>query len=307
VKVRNSHAVVVLLAAALVVAACGTSTTGTSAAGASHPPTTPPMGDMAGMTGMDDMPGMSAAPSATPPAEAAPTGDGLAATVGGYTFVPGASTVPVGAPSTFSFHISGPGGHAVTRYQPYQGELVLVDLVRSDLIRYSHLDPAMREDGTWSVALPALPSGSYRAYVTFAAPDVSAGTPLVYELSRAITVPGNASGASIPAPVSTADVDGFAVTLSGQPRAGVSTPLTIGVTHGGKPVAYFQRYLDGYAHVTAFRAGTLAFAHLTPANKTAGQKLTTTALFPAAGTWRVYVRFVTDGPPHTAAFTVDVP
>jgi hypothetical protein len=258
------------------------------------------------MSGMDDMPGMSAAPSATPAVEAAPNGDGLSNRIADYTYVPGVSSITAGTPSTFTFHIGGPGGRAVTRYQPYESKLVLFDLIRSDLTQYRNLDTAMREDGTWSVSLPALPPGSYRTYVTFAAPDASAGRPLVYELSSPLAVPGGPTSTALPTPVSTVDSGDYVVTLSGHPSAGVPSPLAIGVTRGGRPVGYFQRYLDGYAHVTAFRTGDLAFTHATPADKVPGAGLTATARFPGAGTWRVFVTFQTDGPPHTAAFTLDV-
>src|SRR5437764_7754939 len=120
------------------------------------------------MPGMDDMAGMSMAPTVSPMAEAQPAGDGLASSVNGYSFVPTADSVPAGAPATFDFHISGPGG-PVTRYKPYLSQLMLFDLVRSDLTGYQHIDPAMRQDGTWSAQLPALSPGSYRAYVTSAA------------------------------------------------------------------------------------------------------------------------------------------
>jgi hypothetical protein len=301
---RGLLAAAVLLVATVVVAACGT------AAGA--PPAAPMTGMpvMTGMAGMDDMAGMAPASAAAPLPEAAPTGTGLSATVGGYTLVPATGTVRAGAPGTFAFHIRGPGGRAVTRYQPYDGELLLFDLIRSDLTGYRHLTTAMRQDGTWNVTLPALTPGTYRAYVTFAAPDSSAGKPLVYELSNAVTVRGGGADTPPPAPASTSVVDGYTLTLSGHPTEGTRTPLDIGFTKGGRPVAYFQRYLDGYAHVTAFHAGDLAFAHLSPAAKDSARgpsTLVTQALFPARGTWRVFVTFQTTGPPSTAVFTVDVP
>lgn len=294
-----------LLAAAVVAAACGASTAGATRAA---PPTGAMSGmqDMPDMSGMDDMPGMSAAPTPTAPVEAAPTGDGLSAAEGGYAFVPGTATVAAGRPGTFTFHIGGRDGHAVTRFQPYESELVLFDVVRSDLTQYRHLEPAMRQDGTWSVALPALPAGSYRAYATFAAPDVSEGKPLVYRLSRPFTVLGRPTSTPLPGPVSTVDTDGYRVALSGHAVAGTPAPLAIAVTRGGQQVGYFQRYLDGYAHVTAFRVGDLAVGHLSPAAKVPGAGLSTTALFPKSGTWRVFVQFRTDGPPHTAAFTITV-
>jgi hypothetical protein len=256
---------------------------------------------MDGMPGMDGMAGMAGLTTVAAPAEAAPTGTGLADTAGGYRLVLGAGTNP------FTFHVTGPDGGTVTRYQPDESALVQFDLIRSDLTNYQHLDPVMRQDGTWVVPLPALPAGAYRAYVNFAAPNASAGTPKLYRLSQPFTVPGQAADDTLPPQATTTEVDGYAVTLSGQPVAGRPGTLRVGITSGGRPVAYLQRYLDGYAHLTAFHAGDLAAARLGPAERpTAKADLTSQAWFPEAGTWRVFVEFRTSGPILTAGFTVTV-
>lgn len=287
-----------VLVAAMAVAGCSST----------HP--APSGMNMSDMGNMGDMPGMSAAPTASPLAEASPDGTGLDSNVGAYTLIADTHALP-SAPGMFAFHIAGPAGHTVTRYQPYRGKLMLFDVIRADLTQYQHFDAAMRQDGTWNVALPALPVGSYRAYATFATPDRSEGKPLVYELSAPFTVSGGAAtDASLPAPVSSVSVGGYTVTLAGQPAAKSPTPLTIGFTKSGKEVPYFQRYLDGYANVTAFREGSLAFAHIPPATRVSGKPgvsdLTTEALFPTSGTWRLFVQFQISGPVQTAAFTVDV-
>ena len=49
----------------------------------------------------------------------------------------------------------------------------------------------MNQDGLRSAPLPDLPAGSYRAFVTFAAPDAGHGTPLRYDLSRPFTRPSS--------------------------------------------------------------------------------------------------------------------
>lgn len=255
-------------------------------------------------SGMDDMPGMAGMTTVAAPAEAAPAGDALADAVGGYRLVLG--TVPAAPVTTFTFHITGPDGHPVTRYQPDESALVQFEVIRSDLSNDQHLDPAMRQDGTWVAPLPALAPGSYRAYVSFAAPNAGAGTPKLYHLSQPFTVPGPAADTAPSAPAATAEV-GYAVTLSGQPVAGRSTTLHVAISSAGRPVTYLQRYLDGYAHLTAFHSGDLATARLSPAERpTAQAELTSRASFPEPGTWRVFVRFRTSGPILTAAFTITV-
>ena len=303
---RRAVAAVLLAVAALSAAACSSSThtarvtTGTGKGPAQN------MADM----DMGDMAGMPTTPAL---AEAAPTSTGLAASYSGYVYLPAAASVPANTATAFDFHITGPNDHAVTRYQPYESKLVVFYLVRSDLTSLQVLDPTMRQDGTWTVGLPALAPGSYRTYVTFAAPDSSEGTPLVYSLSAPLSVsgPGESAAAAVPAANSAVVVDGYTLKLSGVPRAGTTATLALDVSKDGKPVLYFDRYLDGYAHLTGVRAGDGAFAHLLATGRAGGAggsgPLTTRALFPESGTWRLFVEFETGGKLHEAAFTVDVP
>ena len=285
---RCRVAVALLAGAAIGIAGCAPAAGGPPAPSRSG---MPGMSGMDGMDGMDDMAGMGPASAPAQPAEAAPHGNGLAATVGGYTFV------PVSEAGTFTFRITGPDGRTVTRYQPYESELLQFDLIRADLAGYQHLDPAMHADGTWAVALPALSPGAYRAYVTFAESGA------VYRLSQPFTLPGTAG----PAPAGGAEVDGFTVDLTGRAAVDSPSPMTIDIDRNGQPVGYFQRYLDGYAHLTAYHAGDLAQARFTPAGKVPGKpELTTQAVFPETGSWRVFVQFDTSGPAHVAAFTVTV-
>lgn len=270
----------------------------------------PKAADTQGSTTMPDMADMpTTGPSAI--AEAAPKGTGLAGSVSGYIYLPSADTVAANSPTGFTFHITGPDDHAVTRYQPYESKLVVFYLIRSDLTGYREFDPTMRQDGTWTVDLPPLQPGSYRTYVSFAAPDSSAGTPMRYVLSHPLTVPGRSADAPLPAPSLSTAADGYDVTLSGALKAGANVSLAVSVTSGGKPVGYFDRYLDGYAHLTAFRVGDAAFAHLLSTGRSGGAggsgALTAKALFPESGTWRLFVQFQTAGKLHTAAFTVNVP
>lgn len=271
-------------------------------------------GDMSGMDmsgSGDDMPGMGE-PSGPKIAPAALSDAGLHGALGGYSYVADASTLSAGAAAPFTFHITGPSGKTVTRFQPYEGQLLVFYLVRSDLGDFRQLTPSMRADGTWTVALPALPAGSYRSYVTFAAPDSSAGTPLSYSLSQPLTVPGSVTAAALPAASGTATADGYTLRLTGSPHQGADTSLGVAVTKDGKPVQQFDRLLDGYAHLTAFHSGDAAFARALSTGRSAGGAsgagaLTATIRFPERGAWRLFVQFETSGAEHTAAFTVEVP
>ncbi|ACU73151.1 conserved hypothetical protein [Catenulispora acidiphila DSM 44928] len=302
----------VLAVAACVLAACGHSSGAKSVSGMD-------MKGMDGANGMnmnmggsgDDMPGM-AEPSGPKIVAAAASDNGLHGAVGGYSYVADASTVAAGSAVPFTFHINGPSGKAVTRFQPYEGQLLVFYVVRTDLGDFRQLTASMRADGTWTVPLPALPAGSYRTYITFAAPDSSAGTPLSYSLSQPLTVPGSAAGVTLPAASDTATADGYALRLTGSPHQGGETGLGVAVTKDGKPVQQFDRLLDGYAHLTAFHSGDAAFARALSTGRSAGGAsgagaLTAQILFPEPGAWRLFVQFQTSGVVHTAAFTVEVP
>ena len=274
---------------------------------------------MAGMSGMDmsgsgdDMPGMGV-PSGPKIAAAAVADTGLHGSVGGYAYTADSASLPAGSASSYTFRITGPSGKTVTRFQPYEGQLLVFYVVRTDLGDFHRVTASMRDDGRWTVSLPALAPGSYRTYVTFAAPDSGEGTPLSYSLSQPLTVSGTAPAAPAPLPAAadTVTVDGYTLRLSGSPRQKTETDLGVVVTKDGKPVQQFDRLLDGYAHVTAFHSGDAAFADALSTGRAAGGSggggaLTAKILFPEPGTWRLFVQFETSGAEHTASFTVDVP
>lgn len=296
---------------ALIAVACTSSASPSPSAGSGGGTAgMPGMPGMAGTAGMGDMPGMgdvTAAPTTPALAAAAPKGYGLTSSLHGYTLVPSEKTLAAGKAAAYTFRITGPNGHAVTRYQPYESAFVICYVVRSDLSEYRYLQPAMREDGSWSVSMPALPAGSYRAYATFAAPDSSQGTPLLYQLSVPLAVTGE-SGGPASGNVSGTTADDYTVSITGKPKAGTSGPLAVVVAKHGKPVESFQRFLDSYVHLTAFHAGDLAFAQVLTLGGIQPRTgaVTAEAMFPESGVWRVYAQFDVDGTVHTSALTLDV-
>jgi len=233
-----------------------------------------------------------------------PTGNGLSATVNGYTLTV-KQTPMTGMSMPITLAVS-KNGEPVTAFDPEQTKLMHLYLIRSDLSGFQHLHPTMSSDGTWRATPSTLIAGSYRAYVQFVPhADAKAGA-LV--LSRTFTVPGAASSAPIPAPSNRAAVDGYTVTVAGTAKAGTETPLTITINKNGVAVTDLQPYLDTYAHVTAIRAGDLAFAHLHPTGTAAtgsgGPTLTVHADLPEPGEYRTFIQFQTAGVLHTAALTI---
>jgi hypothetical protein len=300
---RNARMLLVTVAVVAFAAAC-------SSTSRSIPPTASDS-----MPAMSDMPGMSsAAPMKSTPEStmsgmdmAGDPGRGLAATESGYTLDLSKATMPANQQTTLTFRITGPGGKPVTEFIVEQTKMLHFYLVRSDLTGYQHLHPQLATDGIWTVPVQAGSPGSYRAYADFT--PKSAGTTFV--LSRLVTVPGASTDVTLPAPAGSTDVDGYTVTLTGAVMAGMSMPLTAEITRAGQAVTDLQPYLDTYAHLTAFQAGTLAFTHLHPeqavtAAGSAPAKLTFQAQFAAPGLYRLFMQFQTAGTLHTAAITLKV-
>jgi hypothetical protein len=237
------------------------------------------------------------------------SGDGLAAEASGLRFTPAVSSLPANQASVFRFQIRGADGMPVTSFQPDQTKLMHFYLIRSDLTGFQHVHPTMAGDGTWTANLEATPAGSYRAYASFTASISGSDVPLV--LSQPVSVPGTAATVPLPAPSTSTTADGYTLTFSGgRPLAGMTHLLTVTVTRGGKPVSDLQPYLDTYAHLTAFHAGDLAFAHLHPEGMVdgdhGGPTLSLEAALPKPGNWRLFLQFQTAGTLHTAELTLTV-
>jgi hypothetical protein len=220
------------------------------------------------------------------------------------------TTLTAGMPMALTFRIIGPDGKPVTMFDIDQSKPMHFYLIRSDLSGYQHLHPTMAADGTWTVNPTTLIAGAYRAYASFVTPDAQ-GKPMAFVLSVPLIVPGMAAPTPLPLVSPTTTVDGYELALSGQPMASKASALMLHVTQNGQPVTDLQPYLETYAHLSAFHAGNLAFAHLHPQGAIAiadhgGPDLTFEADFHESGSWRMYVQFQTGGALHTAAFTVTV-
>ena len=109
---------------------------------------------------------------------------------------------------------------------------------------------------------------------------------------------------TIPAPSTTSAVDGYEVTLTGDPVPGESE-LGFTVRFDGEVVAP-DPYLDADGHLVALRVADLAYQHVHPLD-TPGADVRFGAELPTAGAYRLFLDFSHGGEVHTAAFTVEVP
>lgn len=236
-------------------------------------------------------------------------GDGLASTEDGYRLGSPNATLAAGERTAYRFTVTGPDAKPVTAFAVDQTKRMHFYAIRTDLTGFQHLHPTMAADGTWTADLSALAPGSWRMFASFT-PDGGAGKGTAFVLSRAVTVPGTEKRTPVPAAAARARVDGYTVTVQGEPMAGMSHPLTVTVTKDGRPVTTLQPYLDTYAHLTAFHEGDTAFAHLHPTTRVdgdhGGPKLAFDADLPTAGNWRLFLQFRAGGELHTAALTLQV-
>ncbi|MET9220307.1 hypothetical protein ABZX65_16280 [Streptomyces sp. NPDC003300] len=264
-------------------------------------PSKPSMPSTPSTNGMDGMNGMDAPASA----------NGLSADRDGYRLVSPDARLPSGAPATYRFSVTAPGGRPLTAFALDQTQRMHFYAVRSDLTGFQHVHPGMAKDGTWTARLAALAPGAWRFFASFT-PDAGPGKGTDVVLSRTVTVPGTASSpVPLPAPKTSATVDGYTVTVKGDimaGMAGMAHTLAVTVTRNGRPVTDLQPYLGTYAHLTAFHTGDLAFAHLHPTTAVngdhGGPELAFHAELPTAGDWRLFLQFRTQGTLHTAALTL---
>jgi hypothetical protein len=158
----------------------------------------------------------------------------------------------------------------------------------------------MAADGTWSVPLAVGAPGAYRVFADFQPAGRADGLTLGVD----VPAPGDYRPRPLPAPARSTTVDGYTVTLTGALTPGASSPVTLSVSRGGRPVTDLQPYLGAYGHLVALREGDLAYLHVHPgAGRTAGPAITFNAEVPSAGTYRLYLDFRHGGKVRTAEFT----
>ena len=237
-------------------------------------------------------------PSRPSQMEPAPIGAGVVSTADGYHMVPNTRTLPT-AGGTYRFVVDAPDGNRVHRFTALHERQLHLIVVNRELTVYHHVHPTLDPEGTWSVALPALPPGSYRAVADF---HVTHGPRLA--LGSDLTVPGDYEPAEMPAPAAVTSIDGYRVTISTRAKTGGELTVSLTVRTGGHLVTDLQPYLGASGHLVAMRAADLAYAHVHPLGYSAGT-VTFDATLAAQGRYRLFFDFKHAGLVHTAAFTFD--
>ncbi len=237
-----------------------------------------------------------------------PRVSGLSSSQDGYTLAVDTPTLEPGTVGDFRFRIVGPDGSPVRSYRTQHERDLHLIVASRDLRYFSHIHPTLGEDGVWSVPVEVPAAGAYRAFADFA---VAGGPALT--LGADVTAGNGGAPGPLPAPSTTAIVDGYQVTLTGAPSGPGDAEVGLVVSRDGRPVTDLEPYLGAYGHLVALRAGDLAYLHVHPEGRphdghtTAGPEVGFGAHFPTAGAYRVFFDFQHQGTVRTAAFTLTVP
>jgi hypothetical protein len=173
-------------------------------------------------------------------------------------------------------------------------------LVNRELTTFHHLHPTLDADGTWSIDVPPLDPGAYRAVADF---QIAGGPRLA--LGTDLSVPGPYEPDARHGPAPETRVDGYDVALATEGDGGTIT-ATLTVRRDGAAVE-LEPYLGARGHLVAMRSGDLAYAHVHPveADDDAAGTVTFEAELPSAGRYALFLDFQHDGEVHTASFTLD--
>ncbi|PRY47894.1 hypothetical protein LY71_11173 [Geodermatophilus tzadiensis] len=224
---------------------------------------------------------------------------GLAVSAEGHTLDLAADALPAGDAVPLSFRLLGPDGTPVTAYETVHEQDLHLVVVRRDLSGYQHLHPELAPDGTWTTAV-ALQPGSWRVLADATPSDLGSGLVLGADLA----VGGTGEPVPLPAPSSTAEVDGYTVTVEGDLVAGQESEVVVRVARDGVPVTDLQPYLGARGHLVALRAGDLGYLHVHPTTAS-GAEVRFAVEVPAAGAHRLFFDFRHGDVVRTAAVTVD--
>ena len=239
-------------------------------------------------------PAASSSPHAEPEhgGDEAPAVNGTALSAGGYRLDVPTTVLPPSLSTPWSFRVLDESGEPLRDYDVEQGKELHLVIVSRDLSRSAHLHPERAADGTWSMRLTLSP-GSYRAVADFSTGGERRS------LGVDLAAPGPLAPSPLPAPAPTATVGDLRVELDRNENR-----LSFTAFRGDTPITP-EPYLGARGHLTAVRAGDLAYAHVHPAGED-GATTAYEAELPGPGTYRLFLELQVDGQVRTFPFTLEV-
>jgi hypothetical protein len=250
-----------------------------------------------------ELPGAEAGHGGEPMVRPVPGSDGLRSSLAGLELAPEQSAFRAGGSATWRFRIVDCDGDAVRDFEPEQGKLLHLIVVRTDFTGYQHLHPKLGPGGTFSVEVATPRSGRYRAIADFVIDGRK------YVVGTTLTAAGRATDRPLPPPAQRASVDGYDVELQRPAvlEAGEEAQLTFRITRRGRPVTDLEPYLGAYGHLVALHAPDLAYSHVHPDGEDrAAGAITFDTELDEPGSHRLFLQFQTHGRVHTVAFTQTV-
>jgi hypothetical protein len=228
----------------------------------------------------------------------APIGQGVVTAEQRYRLVPETTTLaPAGG--TFRFLIEGRNGRPVRSFRRVHEKLLHLVVVNRELTEFHHVHPVFGTDGTWSIDLPPMPPGSYRAIADF---WVDEGPRLA--LGVDLSVAGTYRPQVLPGPSLRVAADGYEVSVHTVADDRGSVDIALTVRRDGAVVTDLEPYLGASGHLIGIHAGDLAYAHVHPNDYEDGT-VTFEAELPREGRYGMYFDFKHHGVVHTASFTFD--
>ena len=167
----------------------------------------------------------------------APIGQGVVAAAEGYRLIPATTDLdPDGG--TFRFAIEDQDGRAVHEFTPIHERDLHLIVVNRELTTFHHVHPTLDVDGTWSIDLPALDPGSYRAVADF---QVADGPRLA--LGTDLTVAGPYQPTRLSEPTAQTTTDGYEVQLATERSDDGEVTAELTVRRNGDLVTDLEPYL----------------------------------------------------------------
>ena len=244
-------------------------------------------------------------------------GVGTSASSVGFGLDVVSSAAVKGDPTEIRLFVRDRSDQPVREFELTHTKQIHLVLVREDLGDYLHVHPDLNPDGSWSVTTVFPSAGTWRLITDT---KTTTGTPIV--LGTTITVDGDRTGFSLPAPSDSVSVDGFDISVSGSIPTQGHGSLMFNVSRNGVAVP-LEMYLGTTAHLVAVRtdgvyshfhahsmaamascpSGSMPIDDPSLVDDAATGMIHMMAEVPGPGTYRLFLQFQVDGVVHTATFT----